>query len=97
MFIFGGSANPNEGGGIDWGAGEGNYDEFEKIVLAAATESDPAKRTQMYADAEEILVMTDAAIAPIYWYTTVSVTKPYVDRTYGLAGHQEYTTWDMTK
>ncbi len=32
---------------------------------------DPAKRVQMYADAEELFVKTDAVIAPIYWYTSV--------------------------
>jgi oligopeptide transport system substrate-binding protein len=97
VFIDGGSANPTAGGGINWKPGAGNYDEFEKIVLAAATEKDEAKRTDMYAQAEEILVMTDAAMAPIYWYTTLSVTKPYVQRTYGQVQHQDFTTWDITK
>lgn len=98
VFIYGGSANPREGGGIDWGPGEGNYDEFESIVLAAATETDPDKRTQMYADAEQILVYEDAAIAPIYFYTSSSVTKPYVDRTYSVTGsHQQYWEWDINR
>jgi oligopeptide transport system substrate-binding protein len=34
-------------------------------------------------------------IAPIYWYTTVSVTKPYVTRTYGVGGQQAIEKWDI--
>jgi oligopeptide transport system substrate-binding protein len=97
VFIDGGSANPSAGGGINWKGDDLGYADFETIVLAAATERDPDKRTDMYAEAEEILVDTAAAIAPIYWYTTVSVTKPYVERTFGQAGHQEFTTWDVTE
>jgi oligopeptide transport system substrate-binding protein len=97
VFIYGGSANPTGGGGINWGPGTGDYDQFQQIVLKAATEADPTTRIQDYADAEEILVSTDAAIAPIYWYTTVSVTKPYVTRTYAVTGNQDFTTWDITQ
>ncbi len=97
VFVFGGSANPTAGGGIDWSAGEGNYDEFESIVLAAAKERDEAKRLDMYAQAEEILVDTDAVMAPIYWYTSSSVTKPYVIRTYAVTGHQDFTLWDIVQ
>ena len=97
VFIRSGHENPSAGGGVGFEPGAGNYDEFEKLVLAAAGEKDQAKRTELYAQAEEILVDTDAVIAPIYWYTGVSVTKPNVSRTFGVAGHEEYTTWDVTK
>jgi oligopeptide transport system substrate-binding protein len=93
----GGSQNPKEGGGINWGPGDGNYDAFEKLVLDAAKERDPQKRIAMYAQAEEILVKTDAVMIPIYWYTRNTVTKPYVIRTFGQAGHEDYVDWDLTK
>ncbi|MGE5222776.1 MAG: hypothetical protein ACM3PY_10070, partial [Omnitrophica WOR_2 bacterium] len=55
------------------------------------------KRTDLYAQAEEILVKTDAALIPIYWYTTLSVTKPYVQRTWSvLGGQQHYEFWDIS-
>ena len=54
----------------------------------AATETDPAKRIDLYAQAEEILVKTDAVIGPIYWYTNVELTKPYVTRTYAIIGDE---------
>ncbi len=91
VFVKGGSANTAEGGGV-------NYDNptFEEMVVAAAREQDPAKRVQMYADAEELFVKTDAVIAPIYWYTSVAVTKPNIERTFSvLGGKQAYNKWDI--
>jgi oligopeptide transport system substrate-binding protein len=88
---YGGSANP-PGGGLNW-----KNDQYEQLITQAATEPDPKKRTDLYAQAEEILVKTDAAMIPIYWYTTLSVTKPYVTRTWSvLGGMQHYEFWDMT-
>jgi oligopeptide transport system substrate-binding protein len=97
VFIYGGSANPADGGGISWGTGEGSYDEFERLVIDAAKERDEAARIELYAQAEEILVATDAAIAPIYWYTSVNLTKPYITRTYPVTGHNDFTLWDTSK
>jgi oligopeptide transport system substrate-binding protein len=91
VFVKGGSANPAEGGGV-------NYENpaFEELVVAAAQEMDPEKRVQMYADAEELFVNTDAVIAPIYWYTGVDVTRPNIERTYSvLGGKQAYNKWDI--
>jgi oligopeptide transport system substrate-binding protein len=91
VFVKGGSANPAEGGGV-------NYENpaFEELVIAAAQEMDPEKRVQMYADAEELFVNTDAVIAPIYWYTGVDVTRPNIERTYSvLGGKQAYNKWDI--
>ena len=90
VFAMGGSANPSEGGGINWA-----NDAFEEIVKKAAVEQDAAKRLEMYAEAEELLVDTEAAIAPIYWYTRNTVTKPYVVRTFSASGHESYEKWDI--
>ncbi|MCJ7678002.1 MAG: peptide ABC transporter substrate-binding protein, partial [Anaerolineales bacterium] len=97
VFAYGGSQNPSAGGGINWGPGDANYDEFQTLVMEAAVEKDPAKRMDLYAQAEEILVMTDAAIAPLYWYTNNTMTKPYITRTYPTGGHNEYFLWDTSK
>jgi oligopeptide transport system substrate-binding protein len=70
-------------------------DEFQAIVEAAQLESDSAKRQDMYAQAEQILCYDDAAIAPVYWYTSVGVTKPYVNRTYSQHGHEAYEKWSI--
>jgi oligopeptide transport system substrate-binding protein len=68
---------------------------FHQILVDAAVEPDPVKRQDMYAQAEQILVYDDAAIIPIYWYTIVNVTKPYVNRTYSQHGHEAYEKWSL--
>ncbi len=91
-----GSSNPDKNadgipdGGINW-----KNDEFEALVLEAARELDPVKRVDLYAEAETLLVDTYAAIIPIYWYTRVTVTKPYVTRTFGSAGQESVDKWDI--
>ena len=91
VFAKGGSANPSEGGGINW-----DNADFEKLVKQAATELDNQKRVDLYAQAEELLVKTDAAIIPIYWYTRNTVTKPYVTRTFASSGGNEaINKWDV--
>ncbi len=71
--------------------------EYEALIDQAAAESDEAKRHDLYVQADKILVEDDAAIAPIYWYTLVEVTKPYVERTYGTGGQQAYEKWKINK
>ncbi len=87
---FGGSQNPTKGGGFNW-----KNEEYEKLVVDAAAELDPAKRVALYAQAEDILVNKDAVMAPIYWYTSLSMTKPYVMRTHAVTGHEAYEKWDI--
>ena len=55
--------------------------EFDSLVEEAAREVDPDKRKELYKRAETILSEEVAALAPIYHYTRVTLTKPYVDRT----------------
>ena len=72
-------------------------EKFDQLVDQAAVETDLQKRHDLYVQAEKILVEEDAAIIPIYWYTRVQVTKPYVTRTYGLGGHEAYEKWKINK
>lgn len=97
VIAVGGSANPDDNadgepdGGLMW-----KNEDYEKLVKEAATETDPGKRVELYAQAEEILVVTDAALAPIYWYTRVSTTKPYIERTFSvLGGLEAMNKWDI--
>jgi oligopeptide transport system substrate-binding protein len=71
---------------------------FEDLIDQAAVETDPAKRVDLYAQAENQLVWEDAAIITVYWYTRVSVTKPYVTRTFSVLGGMEaIEKWDINK
>ena len=69
---------------------------FDGILTQAALEANPAKRVGLYAQAEQILVYEDAVIAPIYWYTRSTVTKPYVTCTSSvLGGLEHFEKWDV--
>ena len=68
---------------------------YEELMTLAAAETDPAKRLEMYAEAEDILVNQDAVIIPFYWYTDLDMTRPYISRTYGSGGHERYEKWDI--
>ncbi|NMC54930.1 MAG: peptide ABC transporter substrate-binding protein [Chloroflexi bacterium] len=91
----GGNDNPtdadgNPAGGLMW-----KNEKFEELVRQAAVETDPQKRIDLYSQAEQILVYEDAAMIPIYWYTSVQLTKPYVIRTYSNTGTQHIEKWDI--
>ncbi|MBC7228144.1 MAG: peptide ABC transporter substrate-binding protein [Thermoflexales bacterium] len=82
-------------GGHEEAATQWRNEEFTKLLEQAALEKDYAKRQDMYAQAEQILVWEDAAIAPIYWYTRVTCTKPYVNRTFSQHGHEMFEKWSI--
>jgi|SaaInl7_200m_RNA_FD_contig_41_399189_length_2231_multi_18_in_0_out_0_1 oligopeptide transport system substrate-binding protein len=94
VMTAGGSANSTPVGGINWKDGE-DYDAWFDLLSQAKVEADPVKRVELYAQAEQILVWEKAAIIPLYWYTTVSVTQPWVDRTFSVMSAQHYEKWDI--
>jgi oligopeptide transport system substrate-binding protein len=55
-----------------------NNPEFDALVEEAAIEPDPATRQELYAQAEELFINQDNAIAPIYYYTYVRMYKPWL-------------------
>jgi oligopeptide transport system substrate-binding protein len=55
--------------------------EFAETTVAAQTASEE-EALGLYKRAEKLLNEEIAAIAPIYYYTTVGITKPWLDRTY---------------
>ncbi len=82
-------------GGHDEASTQWSNEEFTALLEEAALEKDPVTRQNMYAEAEEMLVKEYAAIAPIYWYTIVNVTKPYVNRGYSQHGHETFEKWSL--
>ena len=90
-----GSSNPVDAAGKPAGGLMWKNDRYEELMVLAAAETDPAKRLEMYAEAEDILVNKDAVIIPFYWYTDLDMTRPYVQRTYGSTGHERYSKWDI--
>lgn len=70
--------------------------EFDALVAQAASETDLQTRKDLYAQAEHILVYEEAAIAPIYFYASLEMSKPYVERTYAQGSTQRFENWDLS-
>ena len=84
--------NGNPIGGVRW------YNaEFDALVDEAAGELDNAKRMELYKRAEEIIGQEDVVFIPLYHYSYVALTKPYVERTFSVGGVQTYEKWDINK
>ncbi|MFC3745491.1 peptide ABC transporter substrate-binding protein [Paenibacillus sp. GCM10012306] len=67
-----------------WKTGNGNNDikfdnaEYNKLLDDAYKEVDNAKRMESFHKAEEILIKDEMGVMPIYYYTQVSLQKPYL-------------------
>ncbi len=74
-----------------------NNAEFDALVEQAQVLSDTDARRELYAQAEKLLIRDAAAIAPIYYYVALNMTKPYVERTYSVIGREYYEKWDINR
>ena len=80
---------------LDANCAETTTSEFDEITLAAQQSSDPDERAALYAQAEDILAKTEAAYIPIYHYTTVAVTKPWLTRNFPNISGQDIFNWTI--
>lgn len=71
-----------------------DYDALIDQGFAAATVED---RIALYAQAEQILVHDDPAMAPIYYYVTDDLTAPGITRTYSNITREHYEKWDINR
>ena len=71
--------------------------EFDKLIDQAAVETDPAKRNELYMQAEKILVQDYASAMPIYWYSVNRVTKPRIDRPNVPSFNNNWWLWSIKK
>jgi uncharacterized repeat protein (TIGR01451 family) len=69
--------------------------DYYALVDEAAGEPDSAKRLELYEQAEATLVMTDTAIAPLYYAVSYRLTRPDLDRSYRSFG-QRLDEWSFT-
>lgn len=69
--------------------------EFDDITTTAGQAQDPAERAELYRQAEELLAAGEAAYAPIYHYTTVNVTKPWLTRNFPPLGANDWYNWTI--
>lgn len=71
-------------------------EEFDALVVEARVTADTAARVELYAQAENILVNTQAAIAPISFYGLNLLVKPYIERAPSVTGNESYFDWDRS-
>ena len=69
--------------------------EFDELTVAAQRTTDEQERTDLYRQAEDILAAEEAAYAPIYHYTTVNVTKPWLERNFPPVGGSDWFNWTI--
>ena len=92
--------SPN--GGYDtvvrWSQSESEpYNQFMAAINAAAVETDPAKRMDLYAQAEKILVQDQAIVAPLFWYSGPYLVKSYVKKPTEIISYVYWEKWDIEK
>ena len=73
------------------------YNQFLAAITAAAVETDPAKRMDLYAQAEKILVQDQAIVAPLFWYSGPYLVKPYIVKPTEIISYVYWEKWDTNK
>ncbi len=69
--------------------------DFNAITVAAGEAQDSAERMALYEQAEQMFAEEMVAYAPIYHYTIVRVTKPWLDRNYPSLGGNDFYNWKL--
>jgi len=78
-----------------WDPESASAKNFMQLTEDAAGAADPAERKRLYFEAEKVLCVDEAIIIPIYYYTRVVCTKPYVNRTYAPLGGEHIDKWSV--
>ena len=69
-----------------------NNAEYDQLVKDAYATQDNAKRMELMAKAEKILIGDNMALLPLYYYTRIWMNKPYVkDVVIDYSGNMDYT------
>jgi oligopeptide transport system substrate-binding protein len=74
-----------------------NYDKYEALLKQAANEQDPKKRMDLYAQAEQILLVDEAVLAPLYWYSDDILMRPEIKDTVSITGYDHWEKWDIQR
>lgn len=68
---------------------------FDELTYQAQAEQDPAKRLELYTEAERILAEDETAYAPIYHYTVNQITKTWLTRNYPSVAPKDFFNWKI--
>ena len=73
-----------------------NNAEFARVTEKAQVVRDPSERKRLYRRAEQILTEEEAAIAPVYFYTSITLAKPYLKMKVAPMGGNHIRDWFFT-
>jgi len=85
--VFRSDAGQNDSGYVN--------EAFDALVDQARLESDLDARRELYVQAENLLIVEDAGIIPIYWYTYIQLAKPNLEYTTPAFGYQRWAKWNL--
>ena len=74
-----------------------NFDKFNDLLTQAANEQDAQKRMDLYAQAEQILLVDEAVVAPLYWYSDDILIRPEIKDTESITGYDHWEKWDIQR
>jgi oligopeptide transport system substrate-binding protein len=77
--------------------GRWNNPEFDAIIDEARVSNDPDHRRELYIQAEQLMIVDEAATIPLVWESIPTLTKPYVTRTIAPNGVESYWKWDINR
>jgi len=69
--------------------------EYDQLIKDAAVERDPAKRQEMYVQAEKILVQDLAGVIPIYWSAENLLINPALHPVLAGSFNREFWKWTL--
>jgi oligopeptide transport system substrate-binding protein len=70
---------------------------YDEMCTKAAKEQDPTKRMELYSQIDQYLVVDQAVIAPLYWYSSLVIYQPHVKHTKSVTGYDWFEKWDIAK
>lgn len=74
-----------------------HHAEFDRLVEEARAATDAGKRRELYRQAEKVLCVDEAAIAPIFHSTRTVCAKPYVAGSFSPLGYQRIQQWSLKR
>lgn len=74
-----------------------NFDRFTRLLQQAANEQDPQGRMDLYAKAEQILLVEEAVVAPLYWYGDDILIRPEIRAPESITGYDHWEKWDIQR
>jgi len=71
------------------------YVKYAEIIKAAGKETDTAKRAELYAQSEDILLKEVAIINPLNWNNSYVLMNPRITAPVSITGYERWEKWEV--